>query len=63
MQALGVGAVADDVAGAPEAVDGARLLGVAEDGLESFEVGVDVGGDEDAHVTLTAGSRRTCLRL
>ena len=39
--------VADRVAEIPDRVE-ATLLGF-EDGCESFEVGVDVGQDEDAH--------------
>ena len=44
-----VGAVADDIAGAPEAVERARLLSVLERRLEGREVGVDVGDDSDTH--------------
>ncbi len=47
---VGAAAVADDVAEVPEFVDSRRQIGgVGEDGLESFEVAVDVGEDEGAH--------------
>ncbi len=45
----GLRAVADGVAQAPEAIDGALRLGVAQDGLQGGQVGVHVGEDEDAH--------------
>lgn len=45
----GVGAVADDVAEAPDGIDGCAGVGIAEDGVECVDVAVDVGEDEDGH--------------
>ena len=44
---VGAGAVADHVAEVPDGVVGAG--GGFEDGVEGFEVGVDIGEDEGAH--------------
>src|SRR3990172_3488325 len=45
----GLRPVAHRIAQAPDAVDGAGGLGVAEDGLQRGQVRVHVGDDGDAH--------------
>ena len=45
----GVGAVAHDVAQAPHLAEGVPLLGVAEDGLQRLQVGMNVGDDGNTH--------------
>jgi hypothetical protein len=54
----GLRAVTDAVAERPDGVDRASAFGVAEDGIEGGEVGVDVRGDESAgHVGSIANER------
>ena len=58
-----VGAVADDVARAPEAVDWALRGGVGKHGLEGGQVGVNVGGDDDAHGSQPAALSQTSILI
>ena len=54
---VGLGAVADDVAEAPELLD-AGLVAVAEDRLEGGQIGVDVAEDCYAHERRRTAARR-----
>ena len=44
----GVGSVADEIAEAPDDVEAAVPFGVGNNGIEGFDVGVDVGDDQSA---------------
>jgi hypothetical protein len=57
----GVGAVAHDVAQAPHLIEGVLSLGVAEDGLQRLQVGMNVGDDGNTHCAYSISPVRSGL--